>query len=203
MPNQKGFWQRHGKTRRENTGRLIEVFYQLHPISTRHKHLYYLEMIEKTFDSSTRANNRLPFPGYVSTLLCCSLLGFAAGCTSATNSHLVSAPPPPTPTKTMTTTTVTTTPAAEPAVTVTNPDHSTSSTTTVITQVPPALQQEVPIAQPSKNHVWLAGYWTWQNDRYEWMSGHWELPPSAASTWIGPRWDKSGNSYRFYEGYWN
>jgi hypothetical protein len=75
--------------------------------------------------------------------------------------------------------------------------------TMIITQAPPALQQEVVLAQPSPSYVWLPGYWTWRNDRYEWMAGHWELPPGSSTVWTAPRWQQEGNAYRFYEGYWN
>ncbi len=74
--------------------------------------------------------------------------------------------------------------------------------TTIVTQTPPGLQTEVPLAQPSSSHLWVPGYWTWQNERYEWRSGHWELPPNSSSVWIAPRWEREGASYRFYEGYW-
>jgi hypothetical protein len=135
----------------------------------------------------------------------CGVLGLLAGCASEPDSHVVSAPPPPAPTRTMTTTTTTTTPVA---VVVQNPGYVTTATpavmsTTVVTQAPPALQQEVVLAQPTSQHRWLAGYWTWRNDRYEWMAGHWELPPSSGSVWVTPRWEQQGNAYRFYEGYWN
>jgi len=104
----------------------------------------------------------------------------------------------------VTTTTVTTSPVA-----VANPGYAATSnagstvSTIIVTQAPPAMQQEVVLAQPSSQHVWLAGYWTWRNDRYEWMAGHWELPPSPNSAWVAPRWEQQGNAYRFYEGYWN
>ena len=67
-------------------------------------------------------------------------------------------------------------------------------------------QQEVILARPAgyyEQYVWLNGYWTWRNDRYEWMAGHWELPPNGTSVWSAPRWEQEGNSYRFYEGYWH
>jgi hypothetical protein len=92
-------------------------------------------------------------------------------------------------------------------VVVANPGYVATTSpvvsTTVITQAPPALQQEVVMAQPSPQHVWLPGYWTWRNSRYEWMAGHWELPPSTSTAWIAPRWEQQGNAYKFYEGYWN
>jgi hypothetical protein len=78
-----------------------------------------------------------------------------------------------------------------------------ATSTIVVTQAPPALQPEAVLAQPSSRHVWLAGYWTWRDDRYEWRAGHWEMPPGSSSTWVAPRWEQDGNSYRFYEGYWN
>jgi len=132
-----------------------------------------------------------------------------AGCASEPDSHLVSAPPPAAPTRAVTTTTVMTTPAASPAVYATpagyvaaaNPAPAVS--TIVVTQAPPALEQEVVLAQPSPQHVWIAGYWTWRDNKYEWMAGHWELPPSANAVWMTPRWEQQGNAYRFYEGYWN
>jgi hypothetical protein len=139
----------------------------------------------------------------------CGVIGLLAGCATEPSSHVVSAPPPVAPTSTVMTTTTTTTPTGVAvAVPVSgNPGYVTTSTpqvsTTVVTQAPPALQQEVVLAQPSPQHVWLAGYWTWRNNRYEWMAGHWEAPPSSRSTWVAPRWEQQGNAYRFYEGYWN
>ena len=155
----------------------------------------------------------------VPAVVCCSALGFLAGCATEPESHLVSAPPPPPPSKAvMTTTTTTTSPAtvvASPAVVVTNPGYVTTTnpgyvttanpvvSTTIVTQAPPTLQQEVVLARPSPQHVWLPGYWTWRNDRYEWMAGHWELPPTSSTVWVAPRWEQQGNAYKFYEGYWN
>jgi hypothetical protein len=74
--------------------------------------------------------------------------------------------------------------------------------TIVVTQAPPALQQEMVTAQPTRDHVWVAGYWTWRNNRYEWVAGHWQVPPRSGSTWIPPRWEPEGGAYRYYEGYW-
>jgi hypothetical protein len=75
--------------------------------------------------------------------------------------------------------------------------------TVVVTQAPPAPQQEVVLAQPASDDVWIAGFWTWRNSQYQWMAGHWELPPSSGSVWVAPRWEQQGNAYRFYEGHWS
>jgi hypothetical protein len=70
-------------------------------------------------------------------------------------------------------------------------------------QAPPAAQQEVPTQRPSSDHVWVSGYWTWRNNQYQWMAGHWEMPPRLGAVWIPPRWQQEGASWRFFEGYWD
>lgn len=148
---------------------------------------------------------------FTPVLACCGALGLLAGCASEPDSHVVSAPPPPAPTSAVTTTTTTTAPvtAVTPVIVDGNTAYVPTSTTTpvvsttVVTQAPPTPQQDVVSAQPSPKHVWLAGYWTWRNDQYQWMAGHWELPPNVNSTWVAPRWEQQGNSYKFYEGYWD
>jgi hypothetical protein len=103
---------------------------------------------------------------------------------------------------------MTTTTQSTPVVS-TSPTYATTQNgmpvvnTVVVTQAPPMAQQEVVLARPSPEHVWIAGYWTWRDNQYEWMAGHWELPPRSDAAWVAPRWVQEGNSYRFYEGYWN
>jgi hypothetical protein len=74
--------------------------------------------------------------------------------------------------------------------------------TVVITQAPPAPQPEAVPPRPSSDDVWVQGYWTWRNDRYEWMAGHWEVPPHTGAKWVPPRWEPERGAFRFYEGYW-
>ena len=142
-----------------------------------------------------------------SLVTCCSALVLVAGCDTEPDSHLVSAPPP---SRAMVVTTTTTTPVvvANPAVVMGNGAYVATATgmpavsTIIVSQAPPAPQQELVLAQPSPQHVWLVGYWTWRNDRYEWMAGHWQLPPYGTSVWVSPTWEQEGNAYRFHEGYW-
>jgi hypothetical protein len=125
-------------------------------------------------------------------------LVFVAGCASEPESHVVSAPPPPPPG-----TQVVVAQVQPTQVVVASPVQSGNGTV-IVMQAPPALQQEVVLAQPTSDHKWVGGYWTWRNARYEWLAGHWELPPSSSSTWVVPRWERTGNGgYRFYEGYWS
>jgi WXXGXW repeat (2 copies) len=69
--------------------------------------------------------------------------------------------------------------------------------------LPPAPPREVVPTQPSPDHVWLDGYWTWRDDGYAWMAGHWALPPSPDAVWITARWEEFGRGYEFHEGHWN
>ncbi|HEX2861511.1 MAG TPA: YXWGXW repeat-containing protein [Lacunisphaera sp.] len=114
-----------------------------------------------------------------------------AGCGSTPESHVVSAPPPAAPGAVVMA-------AQQPQAVPSQPAQ------VVVVQAPPAMQQEVVQARPSSDHVWIAGYWTWRNNRYEWVAGRWELPPRSAAVWVAPRWERlNDGTYRFYEGYWN
>jgi hypothetical protein len=126
-------------------------------------------------------------------------LAFMAGCASEPQSHVVSAPPPPAPVATQVVVA-----QQQPTQMVVTGTAQTTNGTVIVMQAPPAPQQEVVLAQPTSDHKWVPGYWTWRNERYEWVAGHWEVPPSSSSTWVAPRWEHtSDGGYRFYEGYWN
>ncbi len=68
---------------------------------------------------------------------------------------------------------------------------------------PPPLQQEVIVVAPSPAHVWLPGYWSWQNN-WVWIPGQWALPPRPGAKWIGHQWvlHEDGNRYRMRHGEW-
>ena len=181
----------------------------LHPTALERIWMYSLKMkiksiIQMSCSTFVRALRQL-----TPVFACFGILGLLAGCAAGPESHVVSAPPPPAPTRSVTTTTTTTTPDTVPAVLVGNPARVTyatatpGATTTIVTEAPPALQQEVVLAQPSPSDVWIAGYWSWRNSRYEWIAGHWELPPNSSSVWVAPTWQQQGNGYKFTEGYWN
>ena len=133
---------------------------------------------------TSRANSFTPI------LVVCGLAAFIGGCASEPESHVVSAPPPGAPV------------AAQAPVVYSTPAPASTQSTIVVTQAPPAAQQEVVTARPSSTHVWVGGYWTWRNNRYEWVPGNWVVPPRASATWIPPRWEAEGGAYRFYEGRW-
>jgi hypothetical protein len=150
---------------------------------------------------STRSDGRA-LPSFA-VIAACGAIGLLAGCASEPESHVVSAPPPLPPSTAPAT--IYTTPAvvSQPATTVATIPSPVGASSIVVMQAPPAAQQEVPTARPSANHVWVAGYWSWRNNQYQWMAGHWEVPPRAGAVWVPPRWQPEGTSWRFYEGYWD
>ena len=72
----------------------------------------------------------------------------------------------------------------------------------VVVAAPPPPRVEVVYARPSRDHVWISGYWAWRGGRHVWIAGHYELPPRGHHTWIEPRWERRGGSYIFIEGTW-
>ena len=136
----------------------------------------------------------------VPCLMAAGSLAWLAGCDTA-ESHVVSGPPPPNPVVVSPPVAVSSAPAQ---VVVAGAVSPAVAGTIIVTQAPPALQEEVVLARPSPAHVWIPGYWSWRNNRYEWMAGHWEIPPRTDAVWAAPRYERlSDGSYRFYEGSWN
>ncbi|MGC9451369.1 MAG: YXWGXW repeat-containing protein [Oceanipulchritudo sp.] len=130
-----------------------------------------------------------------------------AACATPRESHRVSGPPPPAPTRNVasTQTSVVRTANAQSGDRVqyvTTTDATPGANLIIVTQAPPVPPPEVVVAQPTPHHLWIPGYWTWRHERYEWMAGHWEVPPRPGAQWVNPRWENEGNAYRFFEGYW-
>ena len=67
---------------------------------------------------------------------------------------------------------------------------------------PPRHEVIVERDRPSRDHVWIKGYWANRRGHHEWIDGHWERPPHGRTVWIEPRWEKHDRGYVFIEGYW-
>jgi len=69
---------------------------------------------------------------------------------------------------------------------------------------PPPVRHEVIVERerPSREHVWIGGYWVWRNGRHEWIAGHWAKPPRPHAVWVEPRWERHREGYVFIEGFW-
>jgi hypothetical protein len=67
---------------------------------------------------------------------------------------------------------------------------------------PPPLREERMSSRPSRQHIWVEGYWIGNRGRHEWVAGHWEVPPRERSNWVAPRWEQRDRNYLFVQGYW-
>ena len=68
---------------------------------------------------------------------------------------------------------------------------------------PPPLRHETRSFRPSRNHVWIAGYWDRQGDRWDWAPGRWEEPSQRGSRWVKPQYRREGGAYRYEPAHWS
>lgn len=68
---------------------------------------------------------------------------------------------------------------------------------------PPPPQVEVRMHRPSRNHLWIAGYWDRHGDRWAWEPGRWERPTRRGSRWVPARYPREGGAYRYEPGHWS
>jgi hypothetical protein len=67
---------------------------------------------------------------------------------------------------------------------------------------PPAPRAEMRTEAPSPQHMWVRGFWGYQDGRHVWIEGRWALPPAQGRGWIEPRWVLENGEWAFYSGYW-
>jgi hypothetical protein len=74
---------------------------------------------------------------------------------------------------------------------------------------PPPMPESKPSyrtpTRPAREAIWIEGYWAYTgnpNAPYEWMSGHWEIPPPGARSWVPSGWQRAGKNYVFVRGGW-
>ncbi len=68
-------------------------------------------------------------------------------------------------------------------------------------RVPPPQAETRPPA-PSRDHVWIKGYWRHDGRVFVWVRGHWEKPPRRGMIWVEPRWEAREGGQVFIEGSW-
>ena len=68
---------------------------------------------------------------------------------------------------------------------------------------PPRMRYEVRPPRPSPGHIWIDGYWGWDNGAHVWIGGEWSTPPQPGYAWVTPRWRRHGHRWVYAPGYWN
>jgi len=67
---------------------------------------------------------------------------------------------------------------------------------------PPAARSEVRGRSPSRDHVWIGGYYRWQGGKYVWVPGHWVRPPRPHAQWVAGRWVNDKRGWHWVKGQW-
>ena len=70
-------------------------------------------------------------------------------------------------------------------------------------QAPPRVRYERRYARPSRDAVWVRGFWDWQGDNWVWIPGRWTVPEGRQARWIGPRYVREYGGYRYVPGHWS
>jgi len=68
--------------------------------------------------------------------------------------------------------------------------------------VPPPRGDETPPDSPSKEYIWVPGYWKYEGGEYVWEAANWVKPPPSMTTWVPPTAEKRGDGYAFTPGHW-
>jgi hypothetical protein len=71
----------------------------------------------------------------------------------------------------------------------------------IVRQPPPPLRTEVIGVAPSPRHVWVSGYWTW-NNRWVWQRGRWVMPPHHGARWAPGHWRSYRGGWAWAPGHW-
>jgi hypothetical protein len=66
---------------------------------------------------------------------------------------------------------------------------------------PPPQLVESPGTPPSREAVWIPGFWSWTGQRYAWVAGTWSAP-YPGRTWVEGVWKREGRAWRWTPGHW-
>ncbi len=74
----------------------------------------------------------------------------------------------------------------------------------VVTQPPPPTEvvQEVIVASPGPEYVWISGGYEWIGGRWMWYGGRWERPYHHGAVWVRSGWRPTRGGYVWERGRW-
>jgi len=81
------------------------------------------------------------------------------------------------------------------------------ATTNVVYEAPPqapVVREEVIFARPSREMVWIGGYWVFTGrGGYAWVPGRWVVPPPHCTVFVAPHWQRRHGNSVYVQGYWH
>ncbi len=72
----------------------------------------------------------------------------------------------------------------------------------IVREAPPPVIVDRRPSRPSREHIWIDGYWDWNGRQYVRHPGQWARPPRAHAVWVAPRYEKHKQGYRYTRGQW-
>jgi hypothetical protein len=84
-----------------------------------------------------------------------------------------------------------------------SPTGEAQATSPVAKAPPKPLQEMPPEEKPEGNAVWIGGYWSWDEERknYLWVSGVWRNAPPSKH-WVAGYWREDGEKWQWVPGFW-
>ena len=67
---------------------------------------------------------------------------------------------------------------------------------------PPPLLVETQGTPPSRESVWIPGFWAWSGHRSAWVAGEWSAPYPGHS-WVEGHWKRNGGAFSWVAGRWS
>ncbi len=66
---------------------------------------------------------------------------------------------------------------------------------------PPPLLVETQGTPPSREAVFIPGFWAWSGHRFAWVAGVWSAP-YAGHAWVEGHWKRNGSAFNWVSGRW-
>ena len=71
-----------------------------------------------------------------------------------------------------------------------------------IVSAPPQQMDEVVLVAPSPIHVWIPGYYSYNNGSYVFVNGYYRIPPHGRTSYVQGSWQNTPRGYKRGKGHW-
>ena len=95
-----------------------------------------------------------------------------------------------------------TAPAPTPLLATPAPAAPASVVVTTVPAMPAPPADTVQGERPGDSYIWVAGYYNWQGDHYQWVPGTWVRNPTPTAVWVPGRWQQTPGGYTWVSGHW-
>jgi len=72
----------------------------------------------------------------------------------------------------------------------------------VYVKVRPSMPRVVRVESPGHGYIWVNEDWTPKGSDYEFIGGHWVMPPKEGETWVPGHWTETSDGWMWIPGQW-